>query len=161
MLRLHKTADRPENSLAFLARLSYNLGSLIVFTAKSNNMLKPGTGKRWFLPLFIAVGLFGLLAILGGPDLVADTQSQSMAEWQSGISVFPVQLARDSFGMVMVDTINQTLWVYEFAARGPAHSQLKLWAARSWRYDRKLGQYNTAEPKPEQIKKIVLKELQQ
>jgi hypothetical protein len=63
--------------------------------------------------------------------------------------------------MVMVDTINQTLWVYEFAARGPAHSQLKLWAARSWRYDRKLGQYNTAAPKPEQIKQIVLKQLQQ
>ncbi len=34
---------------------------------------------------------------------------------------------------------------------------MKLLAARSWRYDRQLEQYNTAEPKPEQIKALLEK----
>jgi hypothetical protein len=55
----------------------------------------------------------------------------------------------------MVDTVGQTLWIYELNSRGPAHNRLRLLAARSWRYDRLLQQYNTAEPKPEQIRMLL------
>jgi hypothetical protein len=41
---------------------------------------------------------------------------------------------------------------------GPAHNRLKLFAARSWQYDRLLKQYNTAEPKPEQVKMLLEEE---
>lgn len=72
--------------------------------------------------------------------------------------VIPVQIARDSYGLAMVDTAEQTLWIYEINNRGPAHNRLRLLAARSWRYDRHLQQYNTAEPKPEQVR-ILLESL--
>jgi hypothetical protein len=55
----------------------------------------------------------------------------------------------------MVDTVGQTLWIYELNSRGPAYNRLKLFAARSWQYDRRLKQYNTAEPKPEQVRMLL------
>ena len=79
---------------------------------------------------------------------------------ESGILVVPVQIERDSYGIAMIDTVGQNLWIYEINSRGPAHSRLKLLAARSWRYDKLLQQYNTAEPKPEQVKSL-LENLQQ
>jgi hypothetical protein len=72
--------------------------------------------------------------------------------------VVPVQIARESYGLAMVDTVSQTLWIYEINGRGPVHRRLSLLAARSWRYDRLLERYNTDEPKPEQVR-ILLGEL--
>jgi hypothetical protein len=45
--------------------------------------------------------------------------------------------------------------IYEIDLRGPAHKRLTLLAARSWRYDRRLERYNTAEPTPEQVKSLL------
>jgi hypothetical protein len=58
----------------------------------------------------------------------------------------------------MLDMVNQTLWIYELNSTGPSHSRLKLFAARSWQYDRLLKQYNTAEPKPEQVRMLLEEE---
>ena len=85
--------------------------------------------------------------------VTAQTQPQAGAD--SGILVIPVQIERDKFGLAMVDTVGQTLWIYELSNRGPAYSRLKLLAARSWKYDRLLQQYNTDEPKPEQVKMLL------
>ncbi|MHC4155004.1 MAG: hypothetical protein ACYST6_08805 [Planctomycetota bacterium] len=71
------------------------------------------------------------------------------------ILVIPIQIARDSYGLAMVDTVAQTLWIYEINSRGPAHKRLTLLAARSWQYDRRLERYNTAEPTPEQVKGLL------
>jgi len=69
--------------------------------------------------------------------------------------VVPIQLGREAYGIAMVDTVGQTLWVYEINSRGPAYNRLRLFAARSWRYDKLLKEYNTADPKPERVKQIL------
>ena len=117
--------------------------------------MKSGAQRRWLLPAFIVLGVLCLFFIggkLGSPE---DAQAKLQTGRESGILVIPVQIERDSYGLAMVDTVGQTLWIYELNSRGPAHSQLKLLAARSWQYDRLLQQYNTAEPKPEQVKMML------
>jgi hypothetical protein len=112
------------------------------------------TGKRWVLPAFVALGVLGLFFM--GAKLSSPASAQ--VELQAGagrILVVPVQIGRDSYGLAMVDTVAQTLWIYELNSRGPAHKRLALLAARSWRYDRLLQQYNTAEPKPEQVRMLL------
>ena len=71
------------------------------------------------------------------------------------ITAVPVQLGRESYGLAMIDSEAQTLWVYEFNTRGQAFDQLRLIAARSFEYDRKLTEWNTAAPTPTQVKKIL------
>ncbi len=114
-----------------------------------------GPSRRWLLPALISLGALCLIFIGSRFSLPVNAQAQLQAGPQEGIVVVPVQIDRDSYGLAMVDTIGQTMWIYELNNRGPAHSRLRLVAARSWRYDKMLQQYNTAEPKPEQIKELL------
>jgi len=114
-----------------------------------------GTEKRWVLPAFIVLGGMCLLFIGSKLSSPASAQAELQASTDGRILVVPIQIERDSYGLAMVDTIGQTLWIYELNSRGPAHDRLRLLAARSWQYDRLLQQYNTAEPKPEQIKMLL------
>jgi hypothetical protein len=110
---------------------------------------------RWLLPATVVVGLSVVLLLCGqsGLPAAAEARPQSLADGQ--ILVVPIQLERDIYGLAMVDTVNQTLWVYQLNSRGPAYNRLQLLAARSWRYDKMLQQYNTAEPKPQQVKVLL------
>jgi hypothetical protein len=122
---------------------------------KGLKVMVSGTQRRWFYLAFIVLGA-GLIFFAGsrlGSSASAEAAAQAVAE--DGIMVVGVQLERDSYGLAMVDTVGQTLWIYEINKHGPSHNRLKLLAARSWRYDRLLKQYNTAEPKPEQVKLLL------
>jgi len=113
------------------------------------------TERQWLLPAFIALGVLCLFFIgskLGSP---ASAQARLQTDADGRILVIPVQIDRDSYGLAMVDTVGETLWIYQLSNRGPAYSRLKLLAARSWRYDKLLQQYNTSEPKPEQVKTLL------
>ena len=46
----------------------------------------------------------------------------------------------------------ETIWIYKIKSRGSAYKRLELLAARSWEYDKLLKDYNTAEPKPQQVR---------
>ena len=114
-----------------------------------------GTQRRW---IYLALMVLGAgFTFLIGSRLSSSASAQGPAQGvtENGIMVIPVQLERDSYGLAMVDTVGQTLWIYEINKHGPSHNRLKLLAARSWRYDRLLKQYNTAEPKPEQVKLLL------
>ncbi len=74
---------------------------------------------------------------------------------QAAITVIPIQLGRETYGLAMVDADRQTLWVYEFNARGQTFDQLRLVAARSFEYDRQLTEWNTGTPTPTQVKNII------
>ncbi|MCK4959145.1 MAG: hypothetical protein KAT00_07085, partial [Planctomycetes bacterium] len=50
-----------------------------------------------------------------------------------------------------------TLWIYEITPRGTTTSKLRLLAARSWEYDRLLKEYNTADPRPDQVRELLEK----
>ena len=119
-----------------------------------------GTEKRWLLPALIVLGVLCIFFIGGKPGSPTNAQADLQAGTEGRILVIPVQIGRDSYGLAMVDTVGETLWIYELSSRGPTHNRLELLAARSWRYDRLLQQYNTAEPKPEQVR-ILLENLGQ
>ncbi|MHC4790594.1 MAG: hypothetical protein ACYS8Y_04000 [Planctomycetota bacterium] len=116
--------------------------------------------KRWLLPVLVILAgmcVYFICSRLGSPP---DALAQLRTGEENGILVVPIQTERDRYGLAIVDTIGETLWIYEISTRGPAHNRLKLLAARSWQYDKLLQQYNTAEPKPEQVK-LLLEKLSQ
>lgn len=104
---------------------------------------------------FIVLGVLVLFFIGSRFSSPASAQVELQAGNNSEILVVPIQTERDRYGLAMVDTVGQTLWIYELNSRGPAHNRLRLFAARSWQYDRLLKQYNTAEPKPEQVRMLL------
>ena len=122
--------------------------------------MRPAAQRRWLLPAFIVLGVLCVFFIGSKLHSPVSAKAEPQTSEEGKILVIPVQIERDSYGLAMVDTVGQTLWIYEINSRGPAHNRLRLLAARSWRYDRLLQQYNTAEPKPEQIK-MLLKNLGQ
>jgi hypothetical protein len=73
----------------------------------------------------------------------------------AAVSVVSLQLGRESYGVAMVDSKAETIWIYEINSHAPAHSRLKLVAARSWHYDKLLEEYNSAQPKPSEVKSII------
>jgi len=114
-----------------------------------------GTERRWLVSTFAVLGALVLFFIgnkLGSP---ASAQVELQGGSDGQILVVPIQIERDKYGLAMVDTVGQTLWIYELNSRGPAHNRLRLLAARSWQYDKLLKQYNTAEPKPEQVRMLL------
>lgn len=114
-----------------------------------------GSEKRWVLPTFILLAVLCLFFMGGKLGSPAKAQVELQAGSDGRILVVPVQIGRDSYGLAMVDTVGQTLWIYELNSRGPAYKRLRLLAARSWQYDRLLQRYNTDEPRPEQVKLLL------
>ena len=127
------------------------------FTGEKNllKVMSTRTKRQWLLPIIAVVGGLCLFLVFGKLAAPSKTMAQLSTERREDILVVPVQTGRDSYGFVMIDTIGQTLWAYEINSRGPAHTRLNLIAARSWKYDRLLQQYNTAEPKPQQVKLLL------
>ena len=110
------------------------------------------------MKLKIAVGVFFIVAGLlffAGFSQEQDGKNAFESEKDPIITAVPVQLGRDTYGLAMIDTGTQTLWIYEFNTRGQTFDQLRLIAARSFEYDRKLSEWNTAAPTPTQVKQIV------
>jgi hypothetical protein len=100
----------------------------------------------------LAIGAVVIVVLVGGKmNLLAGAE----IEQPSAVSVVPMQFGRESYGIAMVDSKAETIWLYEINTRGPAHSRLKLIAARSWHYDKLLEEYNSAQPKPREVKNII------
>jgi len=107
--------------------------------------------------------LLGILAVatiyvwaLGSRMKMPSTAEATLQGTSEGeVLVVPIQIDRDNYGIAMVDTKLQSLWIYELNRRAAAHNRLRLLAARSWKYDKLLEDYNTAEPKPKQIKELL------
>jgi hypothetical protein len=118
-------------------------------------IMESGAGKRWVLPAFIVMGVLCLFLTGGRLNSPARGQVGLQTGGDGRILVVPVQIGRDSYGLAMVDTVAQTLWIYEVNSGDPAHNRLALLAARSWRHDRLLQRYNTGEPKPEQVRVLL------
>jgi uncharacterized membrane protein len=123
--------------------------------------MKSIIGKGWLLPVSLSLVLLFLFFVGGQSYNLAGAETQFQAVSGEHIIVIPVQLDRDNSGLAMIDTQRETLWIYEINNRGPAHNRLRLLAARSWKYDRLLEEYNTAEPRPKQVKLLLEKLMQQ
>ena len=65
--------------------------------------------------------------------------------------LMPGQMSINTFGCYVMDTDNQTLCAYQFY---PGEKELRLVAARNFRHDRRLGNFNTV-PDPRDVEKWV------
>jgi len=103
-----------------------------------------------------------LLLILLNQFLRPRSADFALAQYQpsigggAGVFLVPAQFSRDTFGCYLLDIDAQTLAVYRF---DPGQNILKLAAARSFRYDRKLGNFNVGTPTPDEVKQLLDQEL--
>jgi len=69
-----------------------------------------------------------------------------------GVFAFTGQLTKNTFGVFMVDVDAGTMWCYEW---DEGKGCLRLIAARSWRYDRYLEEFNSCGPGPGEVERLV------
>ncbi|MHC5083423.1 MAG: hypothetical protein ACYTET_05735 [Planctomycetota bacterium] len=112
-------------------------------------MRKP---KREFI---IGVVLFaGIIVCVTGFTKQQDaSEKKTSSPWP--VTTIPVQLSRDVYGIAMIDSRAETMWVYEFSMRGNSFDRLRLVAARSFEFDRQLTEWNTGSPTPRQVEEIL------
>jgi hypothetical protein len=72
---------------------------------------------------------------------------------------FPVEVRPGYEAIALIDKENETLSLYQYDFSRVSHERLVLLAARSFRYDRMLEDYNTAQPRPDEIKQRVMQSL--
>ena len=82
-------------------------------------------------------------AIVTSPEPVAPATASIAA-----VDAIPVQIRPGIEGIALIDKQNYTICIYQYQMHRPDHESLVLLAARSFRYDVLLEDFNTAEPKP-------------
>ena len=82
-------------------------------------------------------------------------QAQQPIAGGAGLFIVPGQFSQNIWGLYLLDVDQQTICAYSVTGSPPA---LRLMAARNFKYDRRLGNFNT-EPPPLEIKELGEKEL--
>ncbi len=105
--------------------------------------------------VFIAAGLTWAFLLR---DTRAEVEMKAVSARPAGAEVlaFPVEVKPGYQAIALIDKENETLSLYQYDITRAAHERLVLLAARSFRYDRLLEDYNTAQPRPDEIKKRVM-----
>jgi hypothetical protein len=124
-------------------------------------MRKPRRNHALVVALYInaALLLAVLVALLSGnrmPSVLsaaygAPTGGQPIAGG-AGLYLMPGQLSNSTWGCYVMDTDAQTLMAYQYF---PGDKKLRLLAARNFRYDRKLHDFNTDSPTPAEVGKLL------
>jgi hypothetical protein len=114
-----------------------------------------------YLNAALMAGVLLVLASRGGntPSMLPAAYGQNQLPIGGGAGVFivPAQFAPSVFGCYIMDIDAQTLCAYQFF---PVEKQLRLMAARTFKYDRRLGHYNSDKLTPEEVKELVEQEQQ-
>jgi hypothetical protein len=103
--------------------------------------------------------LIVLLSRGGAPNVLPAAYAQNQLPIGGGAGVFivPAQFAPNTFGCYLMDIDAQTLCAYQFF---PADKQLRLIAARNFRWDRRLTEFNTDLPSPKEVQQMIEQALQ-
>jgi hypothetical protein len=108
----------------------------------------------WVIVLLLAVIATALWLQPHEPWLPsALAQNQALAGAR-GVFAFTGPLARDQYGLFMIDVDQGTIWCYAFDSVGGT-AKLRLIAARTWLYDRYLQDFNCAAPDFRTVQKLV------
>jgi hypothetical protein len=120
---------------------------------RSNNSL---VWALWVNAGLLAVILVVLLGRSGAPSFLpaAFAQNQPPIAGGAGVFIMPAQMQSNVWGCYLLDVDNKTLCAYQFY---PGEKKLRLTAARSYRYDTKLENYNTEMP-PREVKALLDKQ---
>ncbi len=105
---------------------------------------------HWLIAVALAVIATCLVTQQGGGSARAYAASAEKARPE--IMAFPGQLGPRTYGLFMVDATSGNVWCYEYDKE---KGKLRLLAARSFLYDRHLGEYNVEEPTPRDVAQLV------
>lgn len=108
----------------------------------------------WANAAVFAVIAFAMLTRPGLPSFlpIASAQNQPPIAGGAGVFVMPAQFSSNTWGAYLLDVDSQTLAAYQYL---PAQRQLQLVAARTYRYDRGLQNFNTAAPSPREVEELL------
>lgn len=106
---------------------------------------------QWFIAFLLGV----IVSMLwSGRDQMstAEAQHDTLQSMPRGVIPLTGQIAKDEYGLFLVNTDTHTINVYRFFAKRPQNERFQLVAARSFFYDRHLEDYNNASPTPEEVR---------
>ena len=109
---------------------------------------RPAGAARW-----VVVAILGILAgglLVEASRAVGEGGDDALSPAPSVVAVTG-QITRDSYGIYLVDTNNQTICIYQYV---PSQRLLRLLAARTFAFDSQLDDFNT-EPSPREIRELV------
>jgi hypothetical protein len=107
------------------------------------------------LPLVIIISTIAATFLLSRHSGAIDDGGQNVENRQSDIIAIPLQLRGGIDGIAIIDKSNYTICIYQYQGHRPDDERFVLLSARSFRYDRLLQDYNTAEPRPDTVKQII------
>jgi hypothetical protein len=135
--------------------------------------MQAGHQKHLAVALYLNAALLAAVVVLlltrtggtGFPTVVVGSTAMGQATppqqgpiaGGAGVFVMPAQFAEKIWGCYLLDVDQQTLCAYQYY---PGEKQLRLIAARNYRYDRKLQNLNTDHPTPLEVKDLLDKEAQ-
>src|SRR5687768_7914684 len=101
-----------------------------------------------------------LVALLAGggrmpsvlPEAFAAPLAPQPIAGGSGVYLMPAQFADKNWGCYVMDVDAQTLCAYQYF---PGDKKLRLVAARNFRHDRRLHDFNTDNPTPAEVAKLL------
>ena len=105
-----------------------------------------------WIPLVITVLATTGAVFLLGRQLTARADKDEKPSNPATLTAFPIQIAPGFDGIVLIDHLNRNLCIYQYQARNPSHQRLSLLAARNFKYDLQLEDYNNADPRPATVK---------
>jgi len=85
--------------------------------------------------------------------LLVDSGTQTPAD----IIVTSFQITPGHDGLALIDRQNRTICIYQYRTSQAAHERFALVAARSFRYDSMLEDYNNADPTPQKVRQWLLR----
>ncbi|MDW8262991.1 MAG: hypothetical protein RMJ35_10745 [Phycisphaerales bacterium] len=112
----------------------------------------------WVNAALLAAVVVLLVSRGGLPEVLPAAYGQPAQPIAGGAGLFlmPAQFSQNTWGCYVMDVDTQTLCAYQFL---PGEKQLRLIAARNFRFDRRLGNFNTT-PAPLEVKDLLEKEAQ-
>ena len=126
---------------------------------ESTTVLQNLKRALWVNAALLATIVIVLLARSGSPsfpNFASPAYGQQMPiGGGGGVFIVPGQFSVNTWGCYLMDIDAQTLCAYQFY---PADKQLRLIAARYFRYDRRLHNFNTGTPSPDEVNSLVTAE---
>lgn len=127
-------------------------------------MLTPSNQRLIVIGLYVnavllAAGLVTLLSRSSMPSFLpaAYAQGQGAIAGGAGVFIVPAQFNTNTYGCYLLDIDAQTICAYQFVPNG---TKLQFMAARHFRYDRQLKNYNSETPSWSEVKDLVEREMQ-
>jgi hypothetical protein len=108
----------------------------------------------WRWPIIgLLSGLAAALLVVLGASARAQEASLPLLDQRGGnVKVVAGQISDKTYGLYLVDYEKSTICVYQFL---PNSHKLRLMAARTYRYDVQLDEFNTHDPLPREVRDLV------